>query len=240
MAKGLASGLETGLAMGRALDVAIMPQRCVFCGLENDEPMCAGCEADLPWQRHACFRCAAAVPVGTPPDVACADCQAQPPPFERTVAPLAYAFPVDAAIAALKFRRKLYYLPALARILEQAADQLPAGIDGVLPVPLHRWRRTRRGFNQSRELAVPVAKHLELPLIDSVRRVRATPYQSGSTAAMRRRNLKSAFAVVGELEYDHVLIIDDVVTTGATCGELARSVMAGGVGVVTVMALARA
>ena len=229
-----------GAAAWRALDAAIMPQRCAFCGLPSESPVCAGCHDDLPWLAECCPICALALPPGTPAGTLCADCQARPPPFDAAWAPLAYAFPVDAAIAALKFQRKRFYLPALAGVLADATGRLPPGIDAVLPVPLHRWRRARRGFNQSRELSRPVAAKLGVPLVDNVRRVAATPYQSGSSAAERRRNVRAAFRVVGKIEHRHVLIVDDVITTGSTCSELAKTLKRRGAATVSVLALARA
>ena len=216
-----------------------MPQRCVFCGLPADRPICNGCRDDLPWQSVSCPRCALALPDSTPAGTHCATCQLKPPPFDYAVAPLHYAFPVDAAIAALKFQRRLFYLPALSGLLIAAVSQLPSDIDAVVPVPLHRLRMIRRGFNQSLELAIPVAKALGVPVLARIKRVVATPYQSGSNRAERRRNLKSAFAIRGRIQAVHVLIVDDVVTTGETCRELAVTLRRSGAQRVSVLALAR-
>ncbi|MEO1201808.1 MAG: double zinc ribbon domain-containing protein, partial [Pseudomonadota bacterium] len=173
--------------LGRPLLAAIMPQRCCFCGLTAIEAVCDGCREDLPWQNASCPRCALALPDSTPDGTACATCQQKPPPYDAAVAPLSYAFPIDAAIQAMKFQRRLYYLPAMSGLLVAAAARLPPGIDAVLPVPLHRFRLMKRGFNQSLELGLPVAKALGLPVLHSVRRRVHTPYQSGSNRAERRR-----------------------------------------------------
>ena len=221
----------------------VMPQRCVFCTLDippSDGSICRDCFADLPWQRASCARCARPLPRPPAEGVHCATCQRKPPTFKRTVAPLEYAFPVDAAIKAFKFHRRLFYAPAFAQILGPSLDSLPSDIDAVLPVPLHWFRRMRRGFNQSRELAKPVARALGVPVLGSIRREIATPYQSGSTRAERRRNLKRAFAVRGLVDARHVLIVDDVITTGETCEQLAKVLLAAGVEEVSVLALARA
>ena len=234
--KKLQSGL---LKIGRPLFAAIMPQRCCFCGLPAEGPLCDGCRDDLPWQTGSCPRCALALPDSTPAGTSCATCQLKPPPFNAAVAPLHYAFPIDAAIQALKFHRKLFYLPAMSGLLVEAAERLPPGVDAVLPVPLHRFRLMKRGFNQSLELALPVARALSAPVLTNVRRRIHTPYQSGSNRAERRRNLKSAFVVRGELAASHVLIVDDVITTGETCRELAVTLRQSGAGAVSVLALAR-
>jgi ComF family protein len=127
----------------------------------------------------------------------------------------------------------------MSGLLVEAAERLPPGIDAVLPVPLHRFRLMKRGFNQSLELAVPVARALGVPVLHNVRRRLHTPYQSGSNRAERRRNLKSAFAVRGPLEARHILIVDDVITTGETCRELAVTLKRSGAETVSLLALAR-
>ena len=160
--------------------------------------------------------------------------------FEASIAMLHYSFPIDVAIKAMKFRRKLFYAPAFAETLAVARPLLPPDIDAVLPVPLHWRRKAIRGFNQATELARPVAKSLGVPLARNVRRTRSTPFQSGLDAAERARNLRSAFVVTRPGSCGHVLIIDDVVTTGATTRALARRLLASGATKVSVLAVARA
>lgn len=207
----------------RAFDNAIMPLRCVFCGsrtCDTEQYLCAGCDADLPRIESP------------PPPVSS--------PLEYDVAPLAYEFPVDAAIKALKFKRRLFYGPALAELLCRECEHLPDDIDAVLPVPLHWRRKWFRGFNQADEIATPIAKHLGVPLVHNVRRRRATPFQSGLSARERAKNLRDAFVVRGELSWGHVLIIDDVITTGATVRQLAKTILDAGGGKVSALAVARA
>lgn len=225
----------------RWLERELMPVSCVFCGEPDDERgryVCPGCAADLVHNAPACRRCA--LPLAAASDLPCGACQAQPPPFDTVVAPLVYTYPVDAAIRQFKFHRKLWYVPGFTEILVAAADALPGSIDAVLPVPLHRLRQVRRGFNQAIELAAPVAKARGLPMLRNVVRRRRTPYQSGLPAAHRRRNLRHAFAVRGHIDAQHVLIVDDVLTTGATCRQLALLLRRHGVASVSVLALARA
>jgi ComF family protein len=206
-----------------ALDKLVMPLRCVFCGTKTTELerfVCEGCEEDLPR-------------IPSPPPAAGS-------PLEFDVAPMAYAFPVDAAVKALKFRRRLYYAPGLAQLLMEAVRNLPVDIDAVLPVPLHWRRRWFRGFNQAVEIGRPVASKLGVPLVTAVGRDRATPFQSGLTAQERASNLKSAFVVQGSLQYQHVLIVDDVITTGATVRQIARVLKRAGVERVSALTVARA
>lgn len=207
----------------RAFDDVVMPLRCVFCAVRTRLPeryICEGCDDDLPR-------------IASPPPAVSS-------PLAYDVAPVAYAFPIDAAIKALKFRRKLFYAPAFAELLCAAAANLPGDVDAVLPVPLHWRRRWLRGFNQAVEIGSPVAKQLGVPFVGSVCRKRATPFQSGLSARERARNLRSAFVVRDSLPYRHVLIIDDIITTGATVRQLARVLRRAGVVRVSALAVARA
>ena len=220
-----------------------MPQYCVFCGVRTvvgEVFICAPCLADLPWNKNACAYCAMPVGGALPIGVPCADCQCEPQPFTAAIAPLHYSFPVDEVIKALKFHRKLHYQPAFSNILLRELSRLPPDIDAVLAVPLHRWRHARRGFNQANELARPLQQILDLPMLNNVFRVKRTPYQSGLHSGDRTRNLKGAFQVRRSISARHVLIIDDVITTGETSRQLANVLIAHGVAKVSVLALARA
>ena len=152
---------------------------------------------------------------------------------------LNYSFPVDAAIKALKFGRKLYYAPAFSEVLCTAGPLLPADVDAILPVPLHWRRKARRGFNQATEIAKPLASLLGLPLLRGVRRCKATPKQSGLDAKARTRNLQHAFRLTRTHRHSHVLIVDDVRTTGATARAVARVLLENGVREVSLLTLAR-
>ena len=218
----------------------IAPRRCVFCGATgvDDSMTCAGCAGDLARNEPACPRCAAAFPGAQAP--ACADCQQRPPPFDAAVAPLRFVFPVDIAIRALKFHRRLHYVPALGAQIRTAVDRLPSRPDALLPVPLHWRRQWRRGFNQARELAVDAGRRLDLPVIEPLRRSRYTSPQTSASASHRRRNLRNAFRLVAPVAASHVAIVDDVITTGSTVSEVARCLAGAGVTTISVVAVARA
>ncbi len=217
--------------------------RCAFCGtlLESDEHgCCRACLGDLEVNAPACPRCASRLEVVQADGVTCAACLLDPNPYESTIAPFAYAFPLDAAIKRLKFRQRTVYLPFFQRQLANAGAALPDSCDAILPVPLHWRRQTRRGFNQSREIAHVFRRQRSLPWLNGVRRVRATSFQSGLDAGERRKNLQNAFRVTRPLRARHVVIVDDVITTGVTCRVLANVLREAGVGKVSVLALARA
>lgn len=199
-----------------------MPMRCAFCGVRCDLAefhICAGCMADLPWQ------------------VEC--CRNEEPPLNVVAAPFEYAFPLDAALKQLKFQRRLDYVPGLADLLQRSFAQLPDDIDALLPMPLHWRRQATRGFNQALELTRPLQRQTGLPLLHGVRRARATPFQSGLNAAARRRNLQHAFVASETIQAQHVLIVDDVITTGESCRQLARVLLAAGAEKISALALAR-
>jgi len=227
----------------RGIDMALMPKHCAFCGAASppeEASICSGCHADLPRVEFSCGRCASPVGTALPEGTHCAACQARPPPFVSAVARLEYAFPTDAAIKAMKFNRRLDYIPAFAELLIDSMVDLADDIDALVAVPLHWHRQATRGFNQAEELCKPLMLNTGLPILGNVRRTRATPYQSALDARHRHGNLESAFAVRGKIRAQHVLIVDDVITTGETCGQLARVLLENGAERVSVLAIARA
>ncbi len=187
---------------------------------KGEESICAACYADLPWTQPA---------VSPTPGI-----------FECSIAMLRYEFPVDVAVKAMKFNRKLFYAPAFVEVLSAARPFLPNDIDAILAVPLHWRRKTHRGFNQAAELARPLARVLELPVVRGVRRVKATQFQSGLNTTARARNLSKAFAIHKPPNYQHVLIVDDIVTTGATLTQLGKALLNRGVERVSALTVARA
>lgn len=214
---------------------------CVFCGEASASgQICAQCRELLPWNDEFCDVCGQVRYGGQLADACCEACQARSPPFEKARAALVYDFPVDAVLKAIKFKRQLWYVPALAALLlETLEDDFPA-VDALVPVPLHRMRQMRRGFNQALELCRPLHAKTALPILMQAKRRRATVAQTGLNAAERRKNMKNAFAVRGKLECRHPLIIDDVITTGETCSQLAVELLKAGAESVGVLAVARA
>jgi len=113
--------------------------------------------------------------------------------------------------------------------------------DVIIPMPLHNRRLKQRGFNQSQLLIEPIAKALQIPLdLKSCRRILDTQHQTGKSARHRQRNIKHAFKFINRKNYKHVVIFDDVVTTGSSVSELSRELKQAGVIRVDVWSLARA
>lgn len=219
----------------------VFPPRCVLCGAGVVAgSFCLSCRYDLPRIRHACAVCGEPAAAPQPDGVACGRCLRHPPPFELATAPLSYAFPVDDALKALKFRGRLCYAPAFAELLYGELLRRLEDADALAPVPLHPLRHAQRGFNQAVLLSVPLARRAGLPVLRNLRRVRRTAPQSGLAAALRRRNLRGAFRVCGPLRCRRPVIVDDVMTTGETCRQLARVLLAAGAESVRVLTVARA
>ena len=219
---------------------AIFPLQCAFCRVANrNDPVCVQCQYARPWIRTICELCGQPLAATQPAGVVCADCQAKPPVFTKARAPCTYDFPLDTALKALKFKRQLWYVPALAGMLLPVLEREFSECDALVPVPLHRARHALRGFNQATELCRPLRRATGLPIAQQVRRHRATRSQAGLTAAERNKNVKRAFIIKGHMSYRYPLIIDDVITTGATCAQLAITLLNAGAEKVGVLTVAR-
>ena len=216
----------------------LYPPRCVMCATGmSGGGVCDRCRQYLPLNDNCCERCA--LPLAATSDYICSNCLRNPPPFVSARAPFIYDYPIDSAIKALKFNRKLYFADALGEFLLPEFESLGDCFDALVPVPLHRWRQTRRGFNQAVELCRPLRRETGLRIESRVRRVKATRAQTGLSADNRRRNLRNAFTVVSKLRCRRPLIVDDVMTTGETCRQLAAALLSAGAKEVSVLALAR-
>ena len=215
-------------------------ETCVLCDQSADDGrICGQCRRILPWNNTFCECCGQVMIAAQLPGVICAACQARRPHFQRARAPLIYGFPVDAVIKAIKFKRQLWYVPAFAELLLRTLNREFSEVDALVPVPLHRWRQMTRGFNQATELCRPLRQATGLPILTDAVRIRATSAQTGLHAAERRSNLKNAFAIAGNLNCRYPLIVDDVITTGETCSQLAKTLLTAGAKSVGVLTVAR-
>lgn len=241
-------------ATARALDL-LYPPVCVACGAETGAAggLCPDCFAGAPFiAGPVCEACGAplldaAGPGGAP---VCDGCRHAPPAWQTGRAVALYGGAVRRAILALKHGDRLDVARAAAPWLLRAGRDLLAGADLVAPVPLH-WRRlVHRRFNQSAELARALCRSAgrsEALAPDLLRRVRATPSQEGRSRAGRIANVEGAFALArrwrGRVANARVLLVDDVMTTGATlsaCAETLRDAGAEGIDVLVLARVARA
>ncbi|MEW9897237.1 ComF family protein [Chitinivorax sp. PXF-14] len=212
----------------------LLPASCVLCGTASGTAaLCPPCRADLPWLPAArCPVCA----LPTLDGATCGACLRKPPAFDATHCSLAYAFPLDTLLHAAKYGRRISLLPLLATLL---AEHELSAIDLVLPMPLSPARLAERGFNQSLELARPLARHGLTIQADSLAKPRETPHQADLPWKARVRNIKSAFVSHARLDGLRVLLVDDVMTTGASLNELARVARQAGAARVETLVLAR-
>lgn len=216
-----------------------LAQPCLLCRARAPgAPLCADCRADLP--RLPAARCPLCALPGTA--AVCGACLRTPPPWQRVEAVYAYADPADLLVHALKYRGELaiagFLADALADEITRRAAPLP---DLLLPMPLHPRRLRERGFNQAVHIARHLAGRLDLPLdLAACSRVRDTPPQVSLPRAARRANIRDAFACTPAVAGKRVALIDDVMTSGASLAELARTVRRAGAVEVEAWVVARA
>ena len=221
----------------KALGQRLFGGNCFLChGAAGAGLLCAACDADLPRLDGAgCPRCALA----SPASAVCGRCLAQPPQYDATIAALAYAFPADALVQALKFRGELAVAPLLAQVLCERIGRA-AQVDWLIPVPISRGRLRERGYNQSLEIARHVARAQRVELAPQLcRRVRDTAAQTDLPWAARAANVRGAFESCGALTGARVALLDDVMTTGATLGEIAATLKRAGASSVVNWVVAR-
>ena len=172
------------------------------------------------WQigSDICPRCAEPSPQG----LLCGHCLSQPPRVSRTQVAFAFEDELRDLMYQFKYHQQLHLSRLFAELL---APQLDAqGIQAIIPIPLHRTRLRERGYNQAFELARMLSPMLNIPIISALTRPVATPNQTQLKAKQRRQNLKQAFAADATLlqDLDHVALLDDVITTGATMQAAAK------------------
>jgi len=230
---------------GATLLEFFLPRMCLFCGVPVGEAaqvaVCPECEAQIKWvESPLCTCCGMVFANRDGADRVCGSCQADPPPFARARAAALYDGPVAQAITRFKFSRQLAFLPVMQQWLKRPLClELVAAADLLTPVPLHPKRIKKRGFNQSLLLArafpgAPVAR-------EAVVRTRHTAPQVGLNPKQRQDNVKGAFSVTDPalIKGKHVLLVDDLYTTGATVKECARVLRRAGASRVEVLTVAR-
>jgi ComF family protein len=223
-------------ALLRAVVDLVHPPACISCGAALTLPhaLCPSCWRAMPFiERPFCERLGRPLPVDYGIPMLSPAALAEPPGFDRARAVVRYEGPGRALVHRLKYGDGLHLVPAMSAWMARAGAELAADADIVVPVPLHRFRLWRRRFNQAASLARPIAERASRPLLtDALRRVRSTAPQPGLTRKERAANLHHAFAVKGRnaerIRGARVLLVDDVLTTGATAEACTRALRKAG------------
>lgn len=224
----------------------IYPARCMVCDTYTDAPngLCPTCWRDTHFiSGSICTTCSAPL-VGEVQGAQCDTCLRFPPPWRRGIAVMEYEGAGRAMVLALKRYDRLDLAPAMAHWMQRAAAELLPATDIIAPVPLHPSRMFKRKFNQSAELARPLAEAAGLAYLpDLLARVRRTASQQGKDRVERIENLKAAISATPRhresLIGKRVLLVDDVLTTGATLSACTEACMAAGAKNVNILVLAR-
>jgi ComF family protein len=210
---------------------ALLPCSCALCGTVSDAAICAGCHAQFfSTPQPRCPQCA--TPLAEINASKCGACLKQPPAFDATIVAVDYVPPADQLVLALKFGGRLALAPLFARmlcdaLLRQRAQEIPLPAQ-LIAVPLGAQRLAERGFNQALEIAKPLSRLLGIRLDPYfVTRQRETQAQALLHPDERQRNIRHAFApaehAIDLISGRHIGVVDDVITTGQTLDELART-----------------
>ena len=215
----------------------LMPLACVHCGVEGSLlcEKCIGGAVQPP--SNTCVTCAEP----TFEDVSrCGECAALPPPLDRLVPIFRYGGAVRSAVHALKYRNITAIAPVIAGLISQHPYSGNARIDCVTPVPIHAERLRERGYNQAALLAEHVAGNRQLLFIpEALSKTRATASQVDLTKQERATSLRGAFAANFDFDDAHVLLVDDVCTTGNTLMNCAAALKRAGARRVSAMVFAK-
>jgi ComF family protein len=217
----------------------LFPPVCANCR-KVGALICADCLADVPWITNSiCSLCGRVTAVSTP---CCPVCQRHPLPLQQIRAAVLFDDIIPHLIHQMKYNGAFALATPLADLMVDAWPLWQCAVDVVMPVPLHRDRQKKRGYNQSELLVERFCQRLNIASdIHHLRRTRATPPQVGLDAADRRTNVQGAFNVIGDFVRDkQVLLVDDVCTTGSTLGAATAALLQAGATTVSAYCVARA
>lgn len=217
-----------------------LPSQCVVCHAWPAQPVCEECVAEFAQPVHRCMLCALPLPADMP---RCGACITRPPPWDRALAAVPYAYPWSGLVVDLKFHSHPAWAGTLATLLRSTPWVEPAleAADWVIPLPLSDTRLQTRGFNQAQEMARQLAPRKLRD--DLLLRVRDTPPQSSLPRHERLRSVQGAFVVeplrARELAGKKVVLVDDVMTSGASLHAASTALRNAGVAHITVLVFAR-
>ena len=219
-------------------------QPCILCLTPSFHSLCPACQQHLPLIDSPCRQCG--LPLANQDDALCGDCVQHPKLFQRTLSPLLYRPPVDHLIHLYKQKSPAVLISILAApLLTQAQKGIQAGATPkyLIPTPSHWQRKFLRAFNPAQYLAEHLSRELRIPLLNALHQPQLRASQKKLTKQQRQKNLGTAFALLpryqSELAGSYVVVVDDVITTGATAQALTQTLLNAGVARVAIWALAR-
>jgi len=221
----LSISLRPFLNIGKKIGQTLLAQDCLLCqGTSGGQLLCQACARELPSTASACPRCASA---GSS-NAECGACLAASPHYDASCAAFDYAYPADALIQALKYGGQLALAGLFAHELHRRIGRT-ADIDLIVPLPLHPQRLAERGFNQAAEIAKVLSRLCGIAMdAQLARRVRNTAPQAALPWRERAANMRRAFECSRDLAGFRIAVVDDVMTTGATLDEFARTLKRSG------------
>ncbi len=218
-------------------------QPCVLCGdnSQNTTCLCNACRNELPYITSACTTCGLPLDTSTHTNI-CGACIATPPPIQHCISVLHYESPVDYLIKNMKYHNQLSIATLMGKLLAEKIkqDTLPLP-ELIIPTPLHMDRLRKRGYNQATEISKTISQELNIPLnLTAFTRSKSTSPQFDLPASERANNIKNAFNASDQITASHIALVDDIMTTGSTAWEMARTLKKAGINQVDLWVCARA
>ena len=218
-----------------------LKQHCLLCASHDgaDIGICAPCLQSLPWhtQPH-CPQCGLSTP-GV--NSLCGRCLSEPPAFDATHSLFSYDYPVDTMLQHYKYQHRLHLAHSFAQLLlAKIRQQAPKHIDLIIPMPMHAARLKQRGFNQALEISRLLSSELQINLDSNIcQRHKLTPPQASLPLKQRMSNIRGVFSCTHNISGLRIAIVDDVMTTGASLNELAKTLKKSGAAHVECWTIAR-
>lgn len=211
--------------------------RCTVCQCRSESALCEGCHDLLNKADHGCAICSK--PLAVADAKQCGECMANPPAFDAVIYASLYQAPMDHWVHQLKFGGQLTAARLMAEALLPELEYLSSDIP-IIPVPLHPKRLLTRGYNQALEIAKIIARRQNRPVENDILiRNKATQMQAELGEKQRAANVAGAFQCSQTIGHDHVLLLDDVMTTGQTLRACAKTLKKAGAQKVTAIVFAR-
>ncbi len=211
--------------------------QCLICHNKTEKypSICGGCLSLLSHPEYSCNQCGVEL---KNEQKLCGGCISKPPAFSQTFSVCEYLAPVDKWAMALKFGQKILYSKIFAELMVPIINKVDKKYV-LMSVPLHKTRLRKRGYNQAYEIVKELAKLTNKEIDTSLIRNKNTEMQAQLKFKQRAKNVKNAFALNGDLIHKHIILIDDVMTTGNTLQECAKTLIKTGAKDVKVMVFAR-